>query len=1166
MRLPCPGEVTHVLHTRCALDFLERAPAPAPLCCPRDGCGTRHDRRLVLGEIFHLDPDMSARVEGLGGEPAGDGPAGRRGSHYRWTQDSLNIGSTLDLCSIADLQRRFTTAIEIPSHLRAKFSRLFLHTLALLNFQLGQHRPPGADETPRSLVRAVKLFHVLPALLLSSDGRASRRDRFLAVERGDISVLLPWLLAFTDAAAARRRQVPESRSEAEVFSKAAANCKHRGGISSAARTLLAEARAPATAETFEHVRAKFGDEDPDTVAAAAAAAVAESRDALACGGDGGDAEEQPVEDLDPQILLDVIRGRSALSAAGNDGLRFSHLQRVVGTEVGKNEFPAAIHGLWRRIMEDSDAVPSEFWALFLQANLTALGPKCRPICVGSTMRRMLSAGAARQYRDRIARINVSEGQFGVGVAGGVERVALRAKVHHQTGCWVVGLDCSNAFNTVKRTAVFKEITRVAPRLAPLVAKCYGGPPADVFFELDSGERRTIASKTGVQQGDALGPALFCMPVGTAMRSTREAFGELGVDMFAYMDDIYFVFRDLNSAALGAVSHLGRLLEEMGVARNAAKTVGLPPMGHDPTAGEIALLRQVGVNVVSRAGMVVVGIPVGTDEFVEEHAMKIVKDDGVEGLARLLAHMPQKQEAMLVATKVLTAKTGFLERGVDTHLSRAPCERADNTNLWMLERLLELPDVEDEESFFAANCPADKLKLLPHQRVQAGLSTAAGGLGLASTARRRVSAALGSVCETLPEVIVSLTGSVGNYVRGNLPNAPLVRSLGRGLRDVLATTSVTAEALSAVLPAGLVAWANGPTGEDGELAAPTIDVLCGHDLPGTGKRRLQGKLGKLINGDALETFVASLDHLPAAGRRPAPDDPFGGVETSDLAKARHRSMSGPGALACLRAQPSDARLVIPADEFVRMERRFLGIEPYVAPTCPCCGTQDADTRHARICPRAGAQVNQHQPLIHALSRELRRHRIRHVVEDGSPFTRDRNLRMDITVVAGELRNASNGAYIHKGLLVDGTFADPQAALHLRQGSATVDGSTAATSEARKNAHYARPGHVSFDQRSYKLCTFAVECFGRLGGMAYEFVDQLATHVVGGQNGGEITRKGAVKERLLQVVSVTSQVAVSRRVRAFELATRSRQEARARQSASPAGVNRRPGEWGWSLGDF
>ena len=152
----------------------------------------------------------------------------------------------------------------------------------------------------------------------------------------------------------------------------------------------------------------------------------------------------------------------------------------------------------------------------------------------------------------------------------------------------------------------------------------------------------------------------------------------------------------------------------------------------------------------------------------------------------------------------------------------------------------------------------------------------------------------------------------------------------------------------------------------------------------------------------------------------------------------------------------------------------------------------------------------------------------MVEDDSPFTRDQNLRMDIAVVAGELHNASNGAYVHKRLLVDGTFADPQAAVHLKQESATVDGSTAATSEARKNAHYARSGHVSFDERSYKLCTFAVECFGRLGGMACEFVDQLVQHVVGGQDGGEISIKGVVEERLLQVVSVASKVAVSRRI--------------------------------------
>ena len=60
-------------------------------------------------------------------------------------------------------------------------------------------------------------------------------------------------------------------------------------------------------------------------------------------------------------------------------------------------------------------------------------------------------------------------------------------------------------------------------------------------------------------------------------------------------------------------------------------------------------------------------------------------------------------------------------------------------------------------------------------------------------------------------------------------------------------------------------------------------------------------------------------------------------------------------------------------------------------------------------------------------------------------------------------------------------------------------------------------------------------------------------IGDSSTQAITRKGAVKEHLLQVVSVTSQVAVSRRVRAFELATRSRQETRARQSAIGCGRN-------------
>ena len=58
---------------------------------------------------------------------------------------------------------------------------------------------------------------------------------------------------------------------------------------------------------------------------------------------------------------------------------------------------------------------------------------------------------------------------------------------------------------------------------------------------------------------------------------------------------------------------------------------------------------------------------------------------------------------------------------------------------------------------------------------------------------------------------------------------------------------------------------------------------------------------------------------------------------------------------------------------------------------------------------------------------------------------------------------------------------------------------------------------------------------------------------------MARKGVLKERLLQIVSVTTQVTTSRRVSRFKLQLRDRQDAR-----SQGGGNDRPTPiaWGWS----
>ena len=90
---------------------------------------------------------------------------------------------------------------------------------------------------------------------------------------------------------------------------------------------------------------------------------------------------------------------------------------------------------------------------------------------------------------------------------------------------------------------------------------------------------------------------------------------------------------------------------------------------------------------------------------------------------------------------------------------------------------------------------------------------------------------------------------------------------------------------------------------------------------------------------------------------------------------------------------------------------------------------------------------------------------------------------------------------------------------------------------------------------------MEGFGRLGIKGSNFIDQLAASVVGGKDGRSMVRKGVVKERLLEIISVTPQVAISRRVARFKLQLGDRQEIR--RSRGGGDDRPTPMAWGWSL---
>ena len=170
------------------------------------------------------------------------------------------------------------------------------------------------------------------------------------------------------------------------------------------------------------------------------------------------------------MAFEVIISGNALSGAGRDGLRFTQLHPIIRTQIDQAHFGADIEAFWRRMVDEPDVLPPEFWGLFLQSNRTALGGECRPRCVGMTWRRRTAAGTMREWRPRMEKLDIEERQHGVEVSGWVEQVAIRARIHHEAGTWIIQTGASNAFDSVLWKPMLEQIAACTPALTGFVSR------------------------------------------------------------------------------------------------------------------------------------------------------------------------------------------------------------------------------------------------------------------------------------------------------------------------------------------------------------------------------------------------------------------------------------------------------------------------------------------------------------------------------------------------------------------------------------------------------------------------------------------------------------------------------------------------------------------------
>ena len=130
----------------------------------------------------------------------------------------------------------------------------------------------------------------------------------------------------------------------------------------------------------------------------------------------------------------------------------------------------------------------------------------RSIAEGCTLRRLVAKIASRKVSREMSEL-LAHRQLGFGVRGGAEAAVHAARRFLQdmvSDHAVVKLDFANAFNSVRRDCVLSAVQLMFPVLYSFVYSAYAAPSNLLWGD------RTVTSAEGVQQGDPLGPLLFCL--------------------------------------------------------------------------------------------------------------------------------------------------------------------------------------------------------------------------------------------------------------------------------------------------------------------------------------------------------------------------------------------------------------------------------------------------------------------------------------------------------------------------------------------------------------------------------------------------------------------------------------------------------------------------------
>ena len=638
--------------------------------------------------------------------------------------------------------------------------------------------------------------------------------------------------------------------------------------------------------------------------------------------------------------------------------------------------------------------------------------RVRALVVGDVFRRLVARALAQQFSEAFQSACLPF-QYGLGTRAGTEALSkvLRVATELDPRATVLSVDAVGAYDHVSRQAM-QEGLRSRPELAPLLpfARQFYGSESRYIWVDDAGNNHIITQGEGGEQGDPLMPALYSL----AQHGALEAFArqmQPGEAVLAFLDDTYVVSnpertRPARDALSAALWHHARVRLNEGKTRiwNAAGEeppgiADLQPPDADPLwTGSWSLPRE-------RQGIVVLGAPLGSDEFVRCQLQ--AKRQAHDRLLECIPGLGDLQAAWLLLHFCAATRANFLLRMLPPVSTAEFAEAHDAAVTRCLGRLLY-----DDES---APIPPAAWRVLH-------LPLRFGGLGLRSAAEAAQSAWWASWFDSLPAIRVRAPDVAERLVQG-------------------------LEAQGGSEPPSLVSARNAAA----LLRGRGFEVPPWHSFspvpPGDGEpddplRGWQRRAAMVCDERALEMHLSDLD---------------------TASRALLLSQAGPHAGRALTVRPTATELLIPPAQFRVLLLRRLRLPLQLAPrTCSCHGHLDALGDHRSACATSGVLAPRALPLERAVARVCREAggRVCHNV-------RLADMNVDVPIAdARRIEVVANGLSLWNGaqLAVDATIGpvtrrgEAQPGADVRPGRPSTP--RRAVSDSRRTPSWRAPGAAAW----------------------------------------------------------------------------------------------------------